>query len=342
MALLFCDGFDHYVTADILKKWNAYPNNACTVLTTSGRRGGGCLSINSTSDVIKVIPASGTLIIGQAIWSPLGTNNFQVVSFFDGTATNPQLTVSCDTSGRLVVYRGAAGSGTLLATSLSVIAASSWAYVEVKVVFGNTGSYEVRVNGTAVLSATGVDTTMTANNTASGIGFGYAFGNGSLWSALNYKDDLYVCDGTGSVNNDFLGDCRVDALYPNADGTYAAFTCSTGTSHFALVDEATPNTTDYVSAGVVGNKDSYAFTDLATAATVFGVQVCNAALKDDVGSRSVANLVRSGTTDAISTGVPLSTSLLYYCSIHELDPATGAAWTQAGVNAAQFGTVVAA
>lgn len=47
------------------------------------------------------------------------------------------------------------------------------------------------------------------------------------------------------------------AIMPSADGFYAQWTPSTGTSHFALVDETPCNTTDYNSTIVVGNRDSY-------------------------------------------------------------------------------------
>lgn len=47
-------------------------------------------------------------------------------------------------------------------------------------------------------------------------------------------------------------------LMPTSDGNYTQWTPSTGTSHFALVDETPCNgTTDYNSTTVVGNRDSY-------------------------------------------------------------------------------------
>ena len=158
-------------------------------------------------------------------------------------------------------------------------------------------------------------------------------------------DDFYMLDQSGSAPlNDFLGDCRIDTIYPSADGTYSDFTPSTGSTHYTLVDEATPNTTDYVSSSTVGNRDSYQFQDIAalSAQTIYGVQVNAAIVKDDAGARSAATFVRSGSSNSDGAGVGLSTSQTYISQIFTTDPNTGAAWTESAVNAAQFGTVVTA
>jgi hypothetical protein len=39
----------------------------------------------------------------------------------------------------------------------------------------------------------------------------------------NAIDDLYVCDSTGSTNNTFLGDVRVDTVRPIGAGNYSEF-----------------------------------------------------------------------------------------------------------------------
>ena len=144
-----------------------------------------------------------------------------------------------------------------------------------------------------------------------------------------------MLDTTGSApNNDFLGDVRIDAVYPTADGTYTAWTPSTGTSHYALVDETTPNTTDYNSSNTIGQKDSYVMGNPPSLASqiIYGVRVKVAAQKDDAGSRSMKVGVRSGTTDSLSAAQALGTSQLYYTNIHEVDPGTGASWTPSGVD----------
>ena len=107
-------------------------------------------------------------------------------------------------------------------------------------------------------------------------------------SGMNF-DDLYVCDSAGSTNNGFLGDCRIDTIYPSGAGNYTQFTPSTG-SNYTCVDETAPNTTDYVDGATVGDRDSYALGNLSalSSQTVYGVQVNAAILKDDAGSKSAA------------------------------------------------------
>jgi hypothetical protein len=152
-------------------------------------------------------------------------------------------------------------------------------------------------------------------------------------------DDLYVLDTTGTVNNDFLGDVRVQTLYPSADGTNTGFTPSTGTTHYTLVDEAAPNTTDLVSAANAGLKDSYGFQDLmGTTANVYGVQATSYAAKDNTGTVGVKNITRiSGTQYTGPTAWYLSTTWTANRELWERNPATSGLWAPADVNAAEFG-----
>jgi hypothetical protein len=339
MALLFCDGFDHYASADILKKWTvANAVGSCVIDPTAGRRGGGAFTTTTggRGNPGKTLAASyATLVAGVALNLSGPISGSGVLWFADAGTT--QVVVIFNADGTFSVKRGS----TVLATSSVAIGYNAYNYIELKAtIHPSAGAIELRLNGVAIITASGINTRATANSSANGLYIGIDSNPGGSFNAT--FDDLYLCDTSGSTNNNFLGDCRIDTLFPNADGTYSGFTPSTGTAHWSTVDDAMPNITDYVSAGVASTKDSYGFTDLTSAASVFGVQVCNAALKDDAGARSVANLVRSGSTDAQGPTVALSTSQLIYTSIHETDPATSAAWTQSGVNAAQFGTVVAA
>ena len=74
-------------------------------------------------------------------------------------------------------------------------------------------------------------------------------------------------------------------------------------THYTLVDDAAPNTTDYVSSATVGQRDTYGMQDLTAATgTIYGVQLNLAALKSDAGARSIKPLVLSGASEAL--GVP--------------------------------------
>lgn len=339
MALLFFDGFDHYVTADFTKKWTSM-TATCAVTAAAGRRGGAAVVTGATSGSLSKTLASAisTGILGAAVKIATAVVNARsILSYTDAGTVQASLRINVD--GTLSVMRGI-NTGTVLATSVLALSAATFYYIEFKCTIHNTtGSYEVRVNGVNWVSGSSADTSSTANNTANGISVGWD-GNPNCIATI---EDVYVCDTSGPRCNDFLGDVRVDLLTTVGDGTYTDFTPDTGTAHWSRVADVAPDTSSYVTSSTSGHKDTYQFGDLtAVTGTIHGIQVCNAALKDDAGARSIANVVRSGSTDEISATVALSTSQLFNVSVHETDPNTSAAWTEAGVNAAQFGVKVAA
>lgn len=338
MTLLFMDGFDHYATADITKKWTA--NNGSAISSNGGRRGGGCLSHTGTGKwVTKTIASSSTVIVGCAVKITTYTAGY-LGKFQLREGATYHLTLNVNTNGKISLLRGGSSTGTVLATGNTALSTGTWYYIELKsTIHDTTGSYEVRINGVTEFSGTGADT---RNGGTSGIVDTVGLGQASNSGEDSY-DDFYVCDTSGSTNNDFLGDCRIDTLFPNGDGNYTAFTPSTGSTHYTLVDETAPNTTDYNSGASSGDRDSYAFQDLTTLSsqTIYGIQINAAALKSDAGARSLGTMSRLSGTNKDGTGAALSTSQTYISEIQETDPAS-AAWTQTNVDSAEYGVKVTA
>ena len=126
---------------------------------------------------------------------------------------------------------------------------------------------------------------------------------------------------------------------------YGDFTPSAGSVHYSLVAEAPDDDGDasYVESGTVGHKDLYGYQDLTgTPAAIMAVQLATVARKDDAGSRSLRAVLKSGATTANGATRVLGTSYALYDDRFEVDPATGAAWTKAGVDALQAGVEVVA
>lgn len=315
MALKFIEGFDDGMMAQ--HGWT-------DMTTTTGRFGGKAWASPQIGHqgLNLPTPLTGTLVVGFAL-----ARQFNAVDqVFDMGNAHLYTTAG----GALQLYNG----GTLLSTTTSSPwqAAGTWRYVEVKQVL-STGAVTVRVDGITVLSGTVASIASLSSLT-------WQTSNNYSWGAT-YLDDVYVLDTSGTVNNDFLGDVRVQTLLPNTDGTYSQLTTSTGTSHSALVKEATPNTTDYVYSSTSGQKDSYHYQTLsANTANVYGVELANYSHKDAAGPAGFSNLVRVGTTDYASTGQPLSTSWTPNRDILDTNPATSAAWTPSDVNNAEFGVQV--
>ena len=138
---------------------------------------------------------------------------------------------------------------------------------------------------------------------------------------------------------------RVVTLRPNADTAQADLTPSAGSAHYALVAEAPDDDGDttYVEGGTIGHKDLYGYQDLTGApAAIMAVQLATVARKDDAGSRSLRAVLKSVATNANGATRVLGTTYALYDARFEVDPATGAACTKAGVDALQAGAEVVA
>lgn len=331
MALLFMDGFDHYASADITKKWDYTYLSFSYIDATAGRRGGGAMhGIYNYGEVRRDIVETDEVVVGFAlkpeydqtdvgvIWLAEGANGHVIVKLF---------------SPFLKVYKGS----TLLGTGVISIPSNAWSYIEVRAVISDTtGVVQVKVNGTldSGLNLSGVNT----RNGGTGVVSTITLGASSGASMDGWYDDLYVCDASGSVNNTFLGDCRVDVVFPEADGYYTAFDPSTGTTHYTLVDDLAPNALDYVSTATDGVRDSYGFSDLEalSPSSVRGVQVTVAGQKSDSGSAQIVMFSRVSSTDADGAAQNLATTQSIKTQVFETTPASSA-WTQSTVDSAQFG-----
>lgn len=326
MALLFIDGFDHYVTAEIARKWSTSAGNAA--ISATGRRATSkSLSISSANDrvTLQLPAAEGTLCVGFAYYSTSAPSGHEGVEFAISGAA--QCTVFFNANGSISVARGAY-NGTVLGTSaIGLIKANTWQYVEFKaVIHDSTGTYEVKVNGVSVLSGTGADTKGQTTADADQLTI-----QGSGVAIL--IDDLYLDDA------DFLGDCRVDTLMPNGAGASSQWTPSAG-SNFQNVDDAgdMDDDTTYNSDDTAGQIDTYTLPDIeATGGTIHAVAVNSAVRKDDAGARSTKNIVRQATTNYEGAAYSVTDSYLVKQDIWATQPDASGAWDETDLNAAEFG-----
>lgn len=359
MSLLFLEGFDwldpsiSMVTAEAMMKQRysqvyitAYGD--CAIVT--GRHGYGSAfrwgdSPNQYFYTQPIHPdpegdTSKTCIVGFAVKTPtFFDDNVDILSVRRLTTTQAQLrTIS---TGSMTVYRGT----TYAFTSTKALVPNSWYYIEFKVVVGNSPNGEIylRVNGEDWGSITGTDTQATSTLTGwDNVGWGCS-GDNSM-----YLDDIYVCDGQGTVNNDFLGDINVRTLKPNGDAS-VALTRSAGTTNYENVDSI-PVTADwddvgYVESGVSTTKDLYDYTALETedaSASIIGVSVNSIVKATAAKLVGAKNKVKSGATEASGTTRNFMWDVYnWVVDIQELDPNTSSAWTPTTINAAQFGIEVA-
>lgn len=288
-------------------------------------------------------PAHGhaTFICGLAHRRSSGTLGLEL-RFRNNADAVDHVTLKVQTDGSIRVYRGTT-AGTLLGSSAAGVVRTdgSWQYIEMKATLSDsTGVVVVRVDETVVVNLSGQDT----KNGGSGAVFDDVWFQAPTGTNL---DDIYVCNGAGSTNTDFVGAVRIEYLKPNGNGNSSGMTNSAGTStnNYSYVDDAdTGAGTDYVESDTA--KDTYAFTNSTqpTGNSVKGVLAWAFAQKTDAGARGLDAVARSGGTEtstAMTPAVSTDTGLLnginkWQYAVFETKPG-GGSWTVSDVNAAEFG-----
>ena len=338
--LRFMDSFDHMATGDIARKWtgNSSPGS---VYITSGRFGNGMQLHDDNSRYAYIRNPGGlsndVVIIGFAYrYTGIGDNSYFLLLDEAGVATHISFRLNSSTAKIQARF----GTGTILGTGTTALSSSVWYYLEFKVkVHDSAGTVECRVNDNVEFALTGIDTKNGGTGVIDQI---VLAGQGGFGSGDWTVDDLYICDDDASASgcDDFLGDVRVEALFANGAGATTDLAPSAG-SNYQCVDDATPDDdSTYVESDVVGDKDTYTFTDLSAAtATVFGIQIVPLAKKTDAGARKFKTVTRLSSTEVDGTEQTLGTSYDYFPEVQEEKPG-GGAWTVTDVNAAQFGEKV--
>jgi hypothetical protein len=342
MALRYFDNFDYGVTADLADRgWTLI--STPIISAGNGRNSTASLRVTPLSsiaiNITRTIDAQATWIVGFSFRTSLLPPSAAKVlaSLIDAGTVQCSLMLNVD--GTLSVVRGVSTALTS-GTSVTAVVATATNYVEWKCTIADSigaNTCKVRLNGSDIITvATSQDTKSTANATANQvfIGTNNAAGSSGNWD----YDDLYICDGTGSVNNDFLGDVKGVTSLPAGAGNSTQFTPSAG-SNYQNVDDAAPDDdTTYNESSTVGHVDSFATAPLtATPTTIHGVAVSINVKKTDAGTANVACSIRSGGTTYFGTTTALTTTYTYVTHVWETDPATGVAWTRSGVDSSEAG-----
>jgi hypothetical protein len=311
--------------------------NAADLIVTNPRFADGhsprYLSLATNQALIFAIASLATAYQGTAIRLAAGNASHHIMAFRDGTSI--QCDLRTDASGHLIVTRNGTQIG---ATGATVLAQDTWYYLEWRLTIHNsTGSFEVRLNGVTEITGSGLDTQNTAN----------AFATQLYWHSPAVSgtigfDDIYVDSAA------FAGPIRIWTGIPNGNGNSSDLVGSDGnsTDNYLLVDDTMTEgfangDTDYVQSDVVGDHDTYAFPSMPTVpSSIYAVDSRLAARADDAGARGIRHVVRSGGADNEGTTRALTSSYVYYSDLREVDPATAAAWTEAGVNAMEMGMKV--
>lgn len=326
MALIMFEGFEgmNESSINILEGWTQ--SGLGNSVESGGRNGGRCMKTpysGITSGATYTFPAPiPQLYTGVAINIPRGNGTILSLA---GQASLHKVGVN------YVMHLGASTGNPVLGTIPNVL--GGWSYIEIGYLTHPTaGRCILRLNGATVSDFTGNTRASGTLNAISSITY-----QGPDTTDRSF-DDIYIVDGEGSPNN-FLGDCKVVALYPNGNGNSSQGTGSDGdsTDNYLLVDEPLPSTTDYVDLSI-GEKDTYAYSNhgLSTG-IVGGVQLRSVLSKTDVGAVRTRSVARLGGTEAYGSDFyPPFGSYVYIQTTWTTRP-TGGAWTLADLDNAEFG-----
>jgi len=361
MALLAFDGFDHYATTvDLQSRVGALQWSDLTIIRpgyvtfTTGAAGygqainlyvGGGPGLGGTVNQLLASAYFGSRILISNV--SLTHVDLQVMDYVQDLA---QLTVRLyPRSGIVSVYSGDPDttfpSPALLAMSTpNAFSPHIWNSVEVYASIGSGGAFDVHIQGSSVVSATGVlvqyPTPPPDGKSIRGDLSGFRYRLGSDASTQNGValsiDDFYVCDSTTGPGtypcNSFLGDVAVQTLTPTANVS-VQWTPLAGTNYTEVGTAQFEGDLSYNSAGVVGAADVFTLAPLPTSTlAVFGVQLTGAYRKLNASAQTIVQTVTSGGTAQASAPLTMSLAYAYYSTMLPLDPHTSASWTPAAVN----------
>jgi len=327
VALRFIDSFDHYDSAHIINKYDTV--NGSPTIVSGGRNSTNRLYLANGTSVNKDFDFLSTCYCGFAFkYTGSSTNDDAFFAVYFGLFDVLYFRMAPGTDHKIHIYKNASLLGN--SDAAKTLEPDTWYFLEFKVIANSVSGYiEIKRDGETIFTYTG-DTNDDADPTTVFMFIGMTSGN--------WVEDLYILDSAGSTNNDFLGDCRVECLFPSANGTTNEWTPSTG-SNYANVDDTVPDDDSTYNKSLSSNQiDLYAFGNLSESnGTVYGVQSLIYAKKSNSDAHTNAIVVRTSSTNYVGDTNTLTTSYDYYSQVFETDPNDSSQWTIAKVNAAEFG-----
>lgn len=326
MARIFTDGAEH----GNLLFWDAV--GGMTVTSAVKRSGAYSYLWPTGGTTTKNITELSEFYFRTGVNFATTTNGTDFLYFFNGTSQIARL----EWEASLGVIRGRV-NGSLVATSTVSMVKGEWYLLEVHYKMADAGVFEIKIDGILAFSWSG-DTKPGTATTIDNIQI-------STDGDDVYFDDLALNDISGTADNSWCGDGRVlPALLPVGNGASSQWTGSDGDSvdNYLLVRDYPPSgDATYVEAGSGGLVDSYAMGDLSLSgySDVLRVWVEGVGLGTVIGESVQLRLV-SGAATVDSAARPLLTTNRRVISDDFLvDPNTGLAWNEAGINGLECGVV---
>ena len=216
--------------------------------------------------------------------------------------------------------------GSQVATGSKVLADNQVYNIQARYkIHDSTGSLQVKMDGVLDINYDNQDTKPGSETDFDEFMIGNA-GTATGGSNADY-DDIILNDTTGGINNSWPGIRYIYPALPTGDsGSNNAWSKSTGSAGWSLVDERPHNTTDYVFSSTNGQQQGFthAASGVPAASVVRAVRFDYVSYKISSGQIKVG--CRSSSTESLSAALDLGISPEMQRAYFENDPATSAAW----------------
>jgi hypothetical protein len=247
------------------------------------------------------------------------------------TVSDAKAALRLNSAGKIDLY-SAAGT-TLKRSGTTVLAADTWYRIELYTSTGASSPYELKIDGVSEYS--GADMNQSIYPCASWILGSFASRNAN--SIEFYYDDFCVSDSA------FPGEGQCQVMQPDSDGSYTAWTASTG-NRWDCVDEIPQSTADYVESSLtIGHANTVNLESAASAGisgTINAAMMLLSVARSTVNPGSIRQRLRSNATDTdTSTNYVTLVANTMIRRVFPTNPDGGAAWSLAALNAVQVGAV---
>ena len=339
--LCFIESFDVYgdnPTVEDLRdylerKWNnVVLDSYGEVSLVEGCQGGRALFLGPTDRatnirLVKNIEPQTKVVVGffmqpKSIHYVNSSSFLQIKSEYN---THANLVLTQD--GTVQIYTAGTSSSYLRETTTSILPNGTWTYVEFALEISNSGKYELRFDGETVAQGDGVDT-QDDDDYATCVAF-YTYYN------AYYLDDIYILGGQNGLF-DFLGPSKVSAYFPDTD-IVAEWSCSSGVSHYALVDSAAPDLTTYIFTDTTGNTDLFRVAPSDLLPDINGVQLCAEGSIAGTVPKGFKATIKNGDDTVTTTRHLIDTTYSTMLVVAEKPPGATEDWTLSDFSTVSFG-----
>jgi len=344
MSLLWIDGFEKYGPTGASaspsyvfhQKYNSNADEQHFDILSGSTGKGLKLGSSFTTPYLTTDP---TIIIGFAFKTPgVDSDGWDVIfglkdAYLDSGSNNfANASIIINSNGLTTNEISFLVETDVKATSNNVdIQLDTWYYLEAKI-------YKHSTNGTANIKIDGEEVVSFSGDTYSGSFDHYGM---VYFTSENDRtfDDLYICDGSGSKNNDFLGTCNVKCLSPSSDAS-GNWTPSTGNDLYAVINEDELNS-DYISSNT-SNEQTLVELDNFTESNIKGIGITIDS-KVTGNINKYTNLITQNGTGNIQEHSAVSPGLdMLMSSIRIMEEnSDGDDWDSSTINSLRIGVEVA-